>query len=433
MAAYADFDLTDRLFKADPYPTYARWRAESPVFCTTMVDKQRAWVVSRYDDVVTVLKDERFAKDKSRALTPEQLSRLPWMPKVVEPLERNMLDVDQEDHARLRSLVHQAFTPRLVEKMRERVQALCDHYLDAVESKGRMDLVGDYALPLPATIIADILGVPVRDQNRFHRWSNAILTMKPTTWGKLMVIPHVMAFMRYCRRLIRARQQDPRDDLVTALVQAQESGDHLSDHEMVAMIVLLLVAGHETTVNLIGNGVLALLEHPEEMERLREDPALMKSAVEELLRYDAPVQLATERFTREDVSIAGVTIPRGELVFAALGSANRDETQFDRPDELDLSREPNRHVSFGVGVHYCLGASLARLEGQIALSTLLQRAHGIRVTIPRNKLRYRASLILRGLEALPIEFSRAKGKRPHDRWLRHQALDPSCGCCGRLD
>ncbi len=284
MAETANFNLTDRFFKADPYPTYARWRAESPVFHTTHVNGQRLWLVSRYDDALTVLKDDRFGKDKNKVLTPEQRARLPWVPKIFEPLERNMLDVDDDDHARLRSLVHQAFTPRLVEKMRERVQALTDRLFDAVAHKGRMDLVRDYALPLPATIIADILGVPARDQNRFHRWSNAILTLKPTTWGKIKLIPHVMAFMRYCRALIRARRANPRDDLTTALVQAQDSGDHLSDNEMVAMIVLLLVAGHETTVNLIGNGMLALLAHPDQMERLRDEPALMKSAVEELLR-----------------------------------------------------------------------------------------------------------------------------------------------------
>jgi cytochrome P450 PksS len=280
--------------------------------------------------------------------------------------------------------------------------------LDSAQDEGRIDLIRDYALPLPATIIAEILGVPPRDRHRFHRWSNAMLSVKPSTWGKLRIIPHVMAFMGYCRKLIKARQAKPHDDLLSALVQARTAGDRLSDDELVSMIVLLLVAGHETTVNLIGNGVLALLSHPAQLDRLRSDPALIKPAVEELLRYDSPVQMATERYAREDVTIAGMTIPRGGLVFAVLGSANRDERQFDRPDELDLAREPNRHLSFGQGAHYCIGAPLARLEGQIAINTLLQRAPDLRLAFPAKALRQRPALILRGVEALPVTFSRRR-------------------------
>ena len=237
-----------------------------------------------------------------------------------------------------------------------------------------MDLIHDFALPLPATIIAEILGVPAQDRHKFHRWSNAMLTAKPTHWGKLRIIPHVLAMMRYIRKMSRLRKADPRDDLLTALVQAHEASDRMSEDELLSMVVLLLVAGHETTVNLIANGVVALLEHPAELERLRDNPALIKPAVEELLRYDSPVQLATERFAREEVAFEGVTIPRGGLVFAAIGAANRDERQFDHPDSLQLERDPNRHLAFGQGVHFCLGASLARLEGQIAINTLLRRA-----------------------------------------------------------
>ena len=370
MTATRDVDLTSRDFKADPYPFYARWRDETPVFRTMLPGKQSAWLVTRYDDVLTVLKDDRFAKDKTKALSAEQLARLPWMPSIFKPLESNMLDLDQPDHTRLRGLVHQAFTPRLIDNMRDRVQALTDELLDQAESRGRMDLIHDYALPLPATIIAEILGVPARDRHRFHRWSNALLTAQPSTWGKLRLIPHVVAFMRYIRTLSKMRRAEPRDDLVTALVQAHESDDRLSENELISMIVLLLVAGHETTVNLIGNGILALLARPDVLGRLRDNPALLKNAVEELLRFDSPVQFATERFTREAVTLAGMTIPPGELVFAVLGSANRDERQFERPDVLDIEREPNRHLAFGQGVHFCLGASLARLEGQIAIGTL---------------------------------------------------------------
>jgi cytochrome P450 len=402
MTSIKDVDLTGRAFRADPYPFYARWRAETPVLCTALPDGQRTWLVTRYDDVLNVLKDDRFAKDKTNAMSSDQMARLPWMPSVFKPLEKNMLHQDQPSHTRLRGLVHQAFTPRLIENMLDRVRALTDELLDKVESRGTMDLIRDYALPLPATIIAEILGVPARDQHRFHRWSNAMLTVRPSAWGRLRIIPHVVAFMRYIRKLSKTRRADPRDDLITALLQAREAGDRLSEDELLSMVVLLLVAGHETTVNLIGNGVVALLEHPAELERLRDNPALIKPAVEELLRYDAPVQLATERYAREDVTVAGVTIPRGELVFAAIGSANRDLHQFDQPDRLDIARDPNRHLSFGHGLHFCLGASLARLEGQIAISTLLHRAPDVRLAVAPQALRRRPGLILRGLESLPV-------------------------------
>jgi cytochrome P450 PksS len=220
----------------------------------------------------------------------------------------------------------------------------------------------------------------------------------------IKVLPSAMAFLRYIRRLIKKRRVDPGDDLTTALVQAEEAGEQLSEDEMLSMVFLLLVAGHETTVNLIGNGTLALLDHPDEMERLRNDPALIKSAIEELLRYDSPLETATERFALEDVTIEGVTIPRGETVFAVIASANRDDRQFENPDQLDITREPNKHLSFGLGVHYCLGAPLARLEGQIAINALLARAPELRLAGERGALRWRRGLVLRGLEALPVRL-----------------------------
>ncbi len=311
-------------------------------------------------------------------MTPDQMAREPWIPSMLKPLERNMLDVDAPEHTRLRGLVHMAFTPRLVENMRDRIQRLTDELLDEVQLRGRMDLIRDYALPIPTTIIAEMLGVPVSDRHKFHRWSNTIVSTVPSRWGILAAIPSLIAFLRYIRRLVRTRRAAPQDDLVSALVEAHEAGDQLSEDELLAMISLLLIAGHETTVNLIGNGMLALMEHPDQMNRLRDDPALIKPAVEELLRYDGPVQTATERYAREDVTIAGVTIPRGEMVFAVLASANRDERQFDHPDTLDLTREPNRHLAFGQGVHFCLGAPLARLEGQIAINSLLRRIPDLR-------------------------------------------------------
>ncbi len=399
-------DIASSAFKANPYPYYARLRAEAPVHRVSLPGKQTTWLVTRYDDVSAMLKDDRFVKNRWSAVSPEQAAKQPWVPKFVRPLERNMLDVDPPDHTRLRGLVHKAFTPRLIEDLRGRIQALTDELLDAVESRGQMDLIRDYAQPLPTTIIAEMLGVPVRDRHRFQRWSNVVVTSTNTTWRLLKAVPTLWAFLTYVRKLIKTRRADPQDDLVSALVGAHEAGDQLSEDELVAMIVLLLIAGHETTVNLIGNGMLALMEHPDSMEPLRSDPSLIKSAVEELLRYDGPLLTATERFTREDVTIEGVTIPRGELVFAVLASANRDERQFDGPDTLDLAREPNRHVAFGLGMHYCLGAPLARLEGQIAINTLLRRMPDLRLAVPVNALRWRPGLLLHGLRALPVSMAR---------------------------
>jgi cytochrome P450 PksS len=291
----------------------------------------------------------------------------------------------------------------LVERMRPRTQQLADDLLDAAQRKGRVELVADYALPLPTTIIALILGVPAGDRDRFHRWSSTIVSVASAREG-LLAIPHLWLFMRYLRRLIARRRVNPRDDLVTALVQAEEAGDRLSEDELLAMVFLLLIAGHETTVNLIASGTLALLQHPDQRERLSREPTLIKSAVEELLRYTSPVEIATERFAREPVLLAGTTIPRGELVLAVIGSANRDERQFEHPDRLELTREPNRHVAFGQGAHYCLGAPLARLEGQIAIYTLLRRIPGLRLAPAPRPLRWRRGMFVRGLEALPLEW-----------------------------
>ena len=392
-------------FEANPYPFFARLRAEEPVYAVTLADKRTAWLVTRYEDVVAVLKDDRIVKNRWSAMTPAQAAKMPWIPKPFMPLMRNMLDLDPPDHTRLRGLVHKAFTPRLVDAMRERVQAVTDDLLDAALRRRQMDLIRDLALPLPTTIIAQMLGVVPEDQNRFHRWSSALMALDQTQWGMLRGLPYVMAFMRFIRKLVKARRLNPQDDLTTALVQAEEAGDQLSEDELLALIFLLLIAGHETTVNLIGNGTFALLQHPHQLNKLRSDPSLIKSGVEELLRFESPLYTATERFACEDIAIAAIRIPRGELVLAVIASANRDAHQFENPDSLDLAREDNKHLSFGLGVHYCLGAPLARIEGQIAIGTLLRRTRELHLAVPPSALRWRRGLVLRGLEALPVEIS----------------------------
>jgi cytochrome P450 len=336
-------------------------------------------------------------------MTPAELRRLPWVPAFARPLERNMLDVDEPDHRRLRNLVQKAFTPRRVEALAGRVQGLADGFLDAARPRGRMDLVGDYALPLPLSVICELLGIPGGDRPRFRRWARRILR-RQTTLNTLLAAPAVWSMLRYLRALFRERSARPADDLVTALVQAREGDDSLSEDELLAMVFILLIAGHETTVNLIASGTLALLENPAQLELLRREPARAATAVEELLRYTSPVETATERYAREDITVAGVKIPRGEMVLAALASANRDAAHFERPDALDISRAPNRHLAFGHGIHFCLGAPLARLEGQIALLTLLRRMPALRLAVPKEKLRWRPLLALRGLEALPVAF-----------------------------
>lgn len=404
----APVDVTDAAFKANPFPFYARLRAEAPVqpvmLSNALAKRQRAWLITRYDDVLAVLKDERFAKDRRNAMSPEQLRKTPWVPPMFRALDHNMLDLDSPDHTRLRALVHKAFTPRLIEQMRDQIQALANELLNKVEPGGSMDLIADFALPLPLTVIARILGVPVEDNDKFHRWSKTIVSAGSSK-NVFAVIPSVMSFMRYMKKLIKERRTAPKDDLISALIQARDGSEQLSEDEMLGMIFLLLVAGHETTVNLIGSGTLALLEHPDQLAKLRREPELIKSAIEELVRYVCPLEMATERYAREDITVAGTTIPRGELVMAVLGSANRDPNYFDDPDTLDITRKNNKHLSFGQGPHFCLGASLARLEGQVAISTLLQRMPNLRLNVAPEQIRWRGIFVLRGVEALPVAFS----------------------------
>jgi len=395
-------DLASPRFKADPHPFYTRLRAEAPVWRTTLSDKRTAWLVTRYEDVAGVLKDDRFAKDPLNAQDPEQRAESPWVRGYLKPLEQNMLDLDDPDHRRLRTLVSKAFTPRLIERLRGRIEEICRELLDAMERRGKTELVRDYALPLPATVIAELLGIPAKDHRRFHRWSNRIVSISSgrDVWRAL---PAALAFVRYLRKMSERRRISPEDDLMSALVQAEEAGDRLSQDELLAMSFLLLVAGHETTVNLIASGTLALLEHPEQMKKLEDDPSLIKPAVEELLRYTSPVEIATERYARQDLHISGTEVPRGELVLAVLGSANRDDQHFEDPDTLDLARDPNRHLAFGRGgVHHCLGAPLARMEGQIAITALLQRFPNLHREVDPGSLHWRRGLFLRGLQRLPL-------------------------------
>ncbi|MFE8601943.1 cytochrome P450 family protein [Archangium violaceum] len=396
-------DFKSQRFKANPYPLYARLREEAPVFRIKAPGNEVGWLVTRYEDVAQVLKHGGISKDRLGSMSEAQRAKMPWFFKFFTPLVQNMLSRDPPDHTRLRALVHKAFTPKYVERLRARVQTLSDSLLDAAARKGSMDLVEEFAFLLPVTIIAEMLGVPPGDYRKFQHWSNRVVSNTDMT-DVLLSVPSVVMFTRYLRKLIAQRRTSLGDDLLSALIQAEEAGDKLTPDELVSMAFLLLVAGHETTVNLISGGTLALLQNPEQLERLRKEPDLIGPAVEELLRYASPVEVSTERVTREDITVGGVTIPRGDLVFAVLASANRDERQFKDPNTLDLGREPNKHVSFGLGIHYCLGAPLARLEGQIAIQTLVNRFPNLRLSKPAESLKWRTGVLMRGPKQLPVKL-----------------------------
>ncbi len=392
------FNPMDPEFLADPYPTYHRLRDEDPVHHSPL----DFWVLTRYEDVVAVLRDPRFIKEPLVSVVAARFGVT-----VPPGVGLSMLDRDPPDHTRLRSLVSKAFTPRVVEGLRPRIQKIVDDLITRAEAVGRMDLIEEFAYPIPVNVICEMLGVPIGDHERFKGWSLDIARGLDSVWlPPESEIPKRSGAARhaigdYMRGLIAERRASPRGDLLSALIAAEEAGDKLSEDELIATCILLLIAGHETTVNLIGNGTLALLRHPEELRRLRETPGLITSAVEELLRYDGPVQ-RTARITSTEVTIGGRTIGKGEMVMPFIGAADRDPSQFTGPDRLDLGRTDNRHIAFGWGIHFCLGAPLARVEGQIAIDTLVRRLP--RLTLVDDEPEYRQSLTLRGLKALPVTF-----------------------------
>jgi pimeloyl-[acyl-carrier protein] synthase len=386
-------------FHANPYPFYARLRREEPVHQSPM----GFWVLTRYDDVATVLRDPRFGRAGFHSMLTDGQTRIANP----DPLPPSMLFQDPPNHTRLRALVNKAFTPRVVEAMRPHIQDLVDRLLDPVIPTGTMDIVEDLAYPLPVTVICEMLGVPATDQATIRQWSADLARSLDAIGPQADVevqergVQARHALAEYFRTQIPERRRQPRTDLLSALIAAEEQGDRLTERELLAMCVLLFVAGHETTVNLIGNGMLALLRHPDELRRLQADPALTPSAVEELLRYDSPVQ-RTARIPSVDVEIDGHTIRQGTMVVAAIGAANRDPAHFVDPDRLDIGRPDNRHVSFGFGIHFCLGAPLARLEAQVAIGTLIRRAPHLRQT--SEVLQWRESSTLRGLKALSVTW-----------------------------
>lgn len=402
-------DIASADFKADPWPACAQLREEQPVARVPVrvhFGMDEAYLVTRYEDAAAVLRDECFVKDVRSARNTHDLG-VAWMPRALKPLAHTMLDTDGEEHRRLRTLVRNTFAPKHIAQLEPQVRELVDTLLDRMAAADTVDLVADFALPLPLTVISTILGVPEGDRLRFRRWFSSLIDASASNrpnLSMLLKVPDIFAMMRFLRRLVAERRAHPGDDLVSRLALAHEGDDRLTEDELVAMVGILLIAGYETTVNLIATGTLLLLGHPDQLGRLREDSTLIGSAVEELLRLATPVDVATERYAREEVEIAGVTIPRGALVLVAIVSANADETHFPRSERMDISRAENRHLAFGLGPHYCLGAPLARMEARVALAALIRRFPNLRLAAPAEQLHWRPGVSLRGLVSLPVSL-----------------------------
>jgi len=383
------YDLTSMEVKADPYKLYEQLRRKDPVHRMRLRD---AWALTQYEDVQAVLLDHKQFSNDERSFDYTQY--------------RTLLDFDPPKHTRLRSLVSKAFTPRAVSELEPRTQQIVDELLDAVGDKDRFDMINDFAFPLPVIVIAEMLGVPAQDREHFKDWSNDIaLSIEPILNDEQVarVQKSTEELFAYFEGIIEQRRQAPQDDLLSALLAAEEEGDRLTHEELLSTLMLLLVAGNETTRNLIGNGMLALLRNPDQLQRLRENPDLLDTAIDEFLRYDSPVQL-NGRIAVEDTQLGGKQIRAGQRIIAIIGAANRDPSVFTNPHVLDIGRREKSHISFGRGIHYCLGAPLAILEGRVAFASLLERFTAIRLL---SEPEYRDQIVLRGVEELWIEVERA--------------------------
>lgn len=397
-------DLPVRLFGAemlaDPYPVYHRLRAEDPVHWE---EEFQAWVLTRYDDVLAGLHDLRLSSDRSAYI--ERMVGQEGLQPLFKFLSDRMVLADPPKHTRLRGLVNKAFTPHAVEAMAPHIQEVVDRLLDQAQGQGRMEVVRDLAYPLPITIISEMVGIPVEDRERMKKWSDDFVVYFSNHPASIPVeayrraVASVEQLTEYFRKLLAEIRAKPRKDLLTALEQIEEQGDRLTEGELIGNAQLLLVAGHETTTMLIGGGTLALLRHPDQLARLKADPALIPQAVEELLRYVSPVQF-THRLAKEDIALGGKTIRKGQFVYLVLAAANHDPAHFPDPERLDITRAAHKHVAFGQGHHFCVGAPLARLEAQIAFRTMLQRFPNLRLAT--DKVEYQENFNLHGPRALPV-------------------------------
>jgi cytochrome P450 len=392
--------FSDPSFKADPYPFYARLRDNTPVHKTLLPNGVEVYLVTRYEDVQAGLKNSRLVKNIYNARRMGMLAKLGFGALMSNS---NMLRADPPEHTRLRALAHEAFTPKYVNHLRGRIQQIADDLVDAVQQKGKMDLIGEFAFPLPITVICEMLGVPAQDGAKFRQWSGALIASGTLSNETIYPTPALFRLLSYVRQLVTERQKTPRDDLISELVHIEQNGDRFTKVELVGTTLVLLIAGHETTVNLIGNGILALLQHPKQLKQLQQSPSLIKPAIEELLRYVNPVQ-AVHRYAAQDIEIGGVPIAKGSHLLLVLAAANHDAAYVGNPEQLDVMNDDPKHVAFGQGIHYCLGAPLARLEGEIAFTTLLNRLPNIHLDIAPEDIEWRSGIELRGLQSLPVAF-----------------------------
>lgn len=379
-------------FTANPYPYYEKLRAAGPVHSARTDEFDRVWLVVGYDEGRSVLADQRFGKD---------WRTLPGQTGMGDAINANMLEMDAPDHTRLRKLVAREFTARRIEALRPRVRQITDGLLDAMVPAGRADLVDAFAFPLPITVICELIGVPDLDRDAFRLLSNGVVSPS----GATQEGDAVRAMGGYLAELIENKRRSPGEDLLSALIAARyEDEDALSPDELVGMAFLLLVAGHETTVNLISNGVRALLEHPEQLAALQADFGLIDGGVEEMLRYDGPVEATTFRFARETVPIGSATITEGDAVLVALAGADRDPARYPEPDRFDIRRDAQGHLAFGHGMHFCLGAPLARMEGRIAVRALLERCPGLELDPDAGEPDWLPGMLIRGTRKLPVRW-----------------------------
>ena len=391
-------------FVRDPHALNRRLRAEGPARPVVLPRGLQVWIVTRYADVRAALADNRLRKsaDNIDELFRRHSTNDEAFVGGGEALTVHMLNSDPPDHERLRRLVNKAFTARRIEQLRPRIEEITASLIAGIGPAADVDLLDAFAFPLPITVICELLGIPTEDRDDFRRWSNILISggVEPEVMRQAAI-----DMATYLSDLIVAKRAEPQDDMMSALVAAADDGDRLSHDELIAMAFLLLVAGHETTVNLIANGVLALIGNPDQLAALRADRSLLPGAIEEFLRFESPVKNATLRYTVEPIDIGGVTVPAHEFVVLALGSANRDPDRYGDPDHLDIKRDTAGHMAFGHGIHYCLGAPLARLEAEIAFNRLLDAYERIELTVPESELVWRPGMIIRGLEQFPVRLS----------------------------
>ncbi|MBD8848057.1 cytochrome P450 family protein [Priestia megaterium] len=394
----------------NPFPIFAKMRTMGAVIPipSPMGEKDRqTWMVTRMEEAMQVLKDHtQFTVDGSSMANNSSIWQNNADPSAPPTFltAKSLVSVDEPDHRRLRRLVSKAFTPKYMESLRPRVQEIADELLDQVQQRGEMDLVKDYAYPLPINVISDMLGVPQADRTKIRGWSEAIAHGLGLGRKDPGVAEQIRAFGEYIVQLVAEKRQHPAGDLISQLIALEEEGDRLDEAELISMISLLIFAGHETTSNLIATGTLMLLDHPEQLKKLKANLNLVPAAVEELLRFNGPSTMAGPRFATEDIELAGQQIKKGDMVIPVLKSANRDELQFTDPEELNITRTIKRHLAFGQGIHMCLGAPLARVEGDIAFSTLLRRMPNLRISVPREDINWHFMLSSQGLTSLPVTF-----------------------------